>query len=122
MSRVMTTALALRLPGARSGSACTPLSARTAPMPDASPSLYPSARPAATLTRSFDRFTNRPPPPLPAHRHSCHPSLPLPLPHRSRPLEFWRGERVVYGRAEEGASTGACPFEAIVDVVVVAED
>jgi hypothetical protein len=35
---------------------------------------------------------------------------------RFRPLEYWRGERMVYGRDE------SCPFEAIVDCIVVAED
>jgi hypothetical protein len=38
---------------------------------------------------------------------------------RFRPLEFWRGERVVYGQAGSSAARdAAAPFESIVDIIV----
>ena len=42
---------------------------------------------------------------------------------RFRPLEYWRGERVVYGQSGEvdgGADGVGAAFERIVDVIVVA--
>ena len=38
---------------------------------------------------------------------------------RFRPLQYWRGERVVYGQSD---GTEAAPFERVVDVLVAVDD
>ena len=81
----------------------------------AAPPSAEQARPAPLANSAKSgRRTKRAVPPSAEHAKPAPRANPRPQRQRFRPLEYWRGERVVYGQP----GSDAAPFESIVDVMI----